>query len=136
MQYIGHTDRDFLNHSAEVMQDRMWELGGYERDDKSACKKLAALGNGGTALVVTGVEMSAHDRVAMLHRVIDAEVAHWVPGSSQRLISRAAGALGVVLRFVNDTDCGPEAQHHVLATIHVCGKNYRRCNQCGRYLVA
>ena len=136
MQHIEHTDRDFLKHSAQVMQDRMWELGGYEPEDETACEKLKAMGDGGTALVVTGVEMSARDRMAMLHRVIDAEVAHWVPGSSQRLICRAAGALSIGLRLINDTDCGSEDKDHALAAVYIGGKDYRRCKTCGRYMAA
>lgn len=138
MQHLNHTDRDFVAHAAEVMADRIADNGDcYTDSDVRAVDKLEAIGNGGTALVLTGVEMNEQARNELMRLVLQAELDHWVPGSSQRLIWRAANALviPVTVRLdspLNAADCGTERRWHSLTSTWIAGRYLMVCSTCSR----
>lgn len=138
MQHITYTDRDLIAHAAEVMADRIADNGDcYTDSDVRAVDKLEAIGKGGTALVLTGAELDLSQTSSLMGKVIQAELDHWVPGSSQRLIWRAAQALGFTAPAVlkhpfNDTDCGTEPRYHSLTPSWLAGRYLMCCSTCGR----
>lgn len=95
MFHIDYRDRAFMAVTAETMQDLILSEVGWEPEDQAACTKLEAMGNGGTALVVTGGKLDPSQAHELMGSVIAAELENWVPGASQRLVRRAAAALGI-----------------------------------------
>lgn len=137
MQHLNYTDRDFVAHAAEVMADRVGETGGYTDADAESCVKLEAIGKGGTALVLTGAEMDEQARNELMRLVLQAELDHWVPGASQRLIWRAAQALAIPVTVrldspLNAADCGTERRWHSLTSTWIAGRYLMVCSTCRR----
>lgn len=138
MQHLNYRDRDFVAHAAEVMADRVADNGDcYTPADDRAVNKLEAIGKGGTALVVTGAEMDERARNELMRLVLQAELDHWVPGASQRLIWRAAQALEIPVTVrldspLNTADCGTERSWHSLTSTWIAGRYLMVCSTCRR----
>jgi hypothetical protein len=132
MFHIDYPDRNFMTAAAETMQDRILSESGWEPGDQAACTKLEAMGNGGTALVVTGADLDTEAAEALMLSVLEAEIDHWVPGASQRLILRASAALGFYPHPLKDAQrCVPGTC--TTAGTWVARKPYMRCTDCGRF---
>lgn len=133
---IHWTDKDakMASHMAEVVGDRIHhDPYGYTAADKAAVDKLDAMGVGnGRALVVTGAELSREDAAGLMQDVVSAEMANWVPGASQRLIGRAARALGFRELDSDTLDCGPNPGDHALYPEWVAGLYVQACSTCAR----
>lgn len=86
------------------------------------------------AFLVTGDEMGHPDAVAMFRQIVEAELDHWCPNASQRLIHRAGHALGVrhPVMLSDAPDCGAEPGWHALFGDWVAGLFVRRCATCCR----
>lgn len=137
MQHINHHDRNFIGHAAEVMSDRIAEdPDEYMPADDEAVNKMEALGNGGTALVITGDEIDAQDAENLMSQVIETEMGHWVSGSSPRLIWRTGIVLGFhipdFIMHQGNPDCGPERINHALYPIWIARRYLIACATCGR----
>jgi hypothetical protein len=131
--HIGYRDRDFLCHTGEVMQDMVLGHDGYTPDDEAALGKVQQIGKGGTALVVTGEDLDVKQLTEIMREVISAELAHWVPDASQRLIWRAARALGFEpTPRPGYVDCGAERIDHPLVPAWEYGLYLMRCSACAR----
>lgn len=125
-------DAHMADHASEIMQDFCLERGsGYTRDNYDSAKKLGKLRQG---LLVTGDEQSAAEAAELLKSVVQAELDHWVPDASQRLINRAATVLadGPILDPVLASDHGNNPGDHALIQDWVCGIFVLRCCTCAR----
>ena len=133
MLHIGYRDRDFLSHTGEVMQDLLYGRDGYTPGDEAALGKVQQLGKGNAALVVTGEDLDVKQLTEIMREVISAELAHWVPDASQRLIWRAARALGFEpTPRPGYVDCGAERIDHPLVPAWEYGLYLMRCSACAR----
>lgn len=130
MLYLGREDSQMLKHVDEVIGDRMLGDDTYEDADQATADKLSGLTP--PAVLLTGDEMTEADAHALLRRVVNAELDHWVPGASQRLIYRASLALGFPSREPRRTDCGAERSGHATVTQWVAGLYLRQCVGCSR----
>lgn len=127
-------DRQMLKHVVEVFEDRMLTEGGYTEQNEDTVTKLEKLAKTSTtAVVVTGDERDAESH-SMFREIVKAELGHWVPNASQRLLYRAGRIIGIDqpdpakgLR-----DCGPDRAHHALISDWVAGLYLYRCVNCFR----
>ncbi|QBZ73525.1 hypothetical protein SEA_MISCHIEF19_40 [Streptomyces phage Mischief19] len=134
--FTGPEAKQMLKHTAEVMGDRIHHESGYTQGDSDVVTALDNIGRAPTsAVVLTGEECDDEAARALLREVIGAELRTWVPGASQRLIYRAANALGV--RWVRPTanDHGPNAGDHPLVRDWIAGMPLLRCATCARLFV-
>lgn len=129
-------DRQFIRHTVETMADRMLSQGGYTEADDAALDKLQRLGNsssnGGVHLMLTGDEIDRAEADLLLQDVVKASMGDWVPNASQRLISRAAGALGRYVPEQSTRDHGPNPGDHALVADWVAGMYVEVCVTCAR----
>lgn len=134
MIHIDMNDRRLIRHAATVMEERILCTDGYTDEDGVAVEKLSVMGDGGNALVITGADVDSDAAVELLDRVVRAEIAHWVPGASHRLIRRAAASLGFStpreLLYDDGHDCGDG--HHKPITQWIGKRTYPCCAVCGR----
>lgn len=130
MLYLGREDTQMLKHVDEVIGDRLSGDGTYDDQDHATADKLGLLTP--PAVLLTGDEMTEADAHALLRRVVSAELDQWVPGASQRLIYRAARALGFTHPEPRRTDCGDEVASHATVTQWVAGLYLRQCVGCAR----
>lgn len=72
------------------------------------------------------------DPKAVMHDIIQAELANWVPGASQRLIHRAGSALDHPMPEPQANDCGAEPGWHALVADWAAGIYVMRCVTCAR----
>lgn len=70
----------------------------------------------------------------MLKHIVRAELAHWVPGASQRLLYRAGRIVGIEQPNPanGQPDCGDDPEHHALISDWVAGLYLHRCSNCFR----
>lgn len=118
--------------ASEILEDHCEDARrDYSRDDRESAKKLGKLRQG---LLVTGIEQSAAEAAELLKAVVQAELDHWVPDASQRLINRAATVLadGPILDPVLAPDHGNNPGDHALIQDWVCGIFVLRCCTCAR----
>ncbi|AMD42777.1 hypothetical protein SEA_XKCD426_36 [Streptomyces phage Xkcd426] len=137
MLHIRHDELGMFKHAAETTQDRIHnDCTGYTDADQRAVNHIDVIGTRETsALVVTGDELLAVDAMRLFRQVVAAELKHWVPDASQRLLHRAAGALGVQAHgglVTSNPDCGAEPGWHALTADWVAGIFVRRCVTCAR----
>lgn len=135
MLHITRDDQQMMNHMVEVITDRMRHNDGYTDQDDATVTKLDQLTNGldGTsAVVLTGDDQSEDEARSLLAQVVRAELKHWVPGASQRLIYRAANAMGFKQPYPTRPDCGEAASAHSLVADWVAGMYLMRCASCLR----
>jgi hypothetical protein len=130
MLYLGREDAQMLSHVDEVIGDRLSGDDTYEPDAVATADKLSGLTP--PALLLTGDEMTEADTHALLRRVVNAELDHWVPGASQRLIYRASRALGFQAAEPRRADCGDQLVNHATVTQWVAGLYLRQCVGCAR----
>lgn len=130
MLYMGRGDTQMLKHVDEVIGDRLCGDDTYGEHERATADKLSKLAP--PALLLTGDEMTEAETHALLRRVVEAELAAWVPGASQRLIYRAARALGFSSPEPRRTDCGDEVASHATVTQWVAGLYLRQCVGCAR----
>jgi len=130
MLYLGREDTEMLKHVDDVIGDRLSGDDTYEPDAVATADKLSGLTP--PAVLLTGDEMTEADVHALLRRVINAELDHWVPGASQRLIYRASRALGFHARDQHRADCGGDLSDHATVTQWVAGLYLRQCVGCAR----
>ncbi len=134
MIYFGQDTGLMLNHTADVMGDRVCEENGYEPEEEAVPRDLGALSDTmkshGGALALTGEPLDSAAVRALFKRVVTAELANWVPGSSQRLIFRAGAALEIPAPAPRDVpECHPD--RHVLANTWVGDVWLLHCAACG-----
>lgn len=135
MLHFTRDDQQMMNHVGDVVTDRMRHKDGYTEQDEATVEKLDQLTNGldGTsAVVLTGDEQSESEARDLLAQVVRAELKHWVPGASQRLIYRAANAMGFKQPYPVRDDCGEAAASHSLHADWVAGLYLMRCASCLR----
>jgi len=132
--HFNSEDCRMLTHTAEVITDRMLEEDGYTEADRAAVDKLAALAEGGSALVVTGEELDPVEARPLLWAVVETEMAHWVHGSSHRLINRAATLLGLGQPFLTDQPWNPacEPGECITAGTWIFSAPIMLCTECQR----
>lgn len=132
--FTGH-DRPFLTHVVDIMRDLLLTLPDeYTSRDRLTVDMLEILSQMTTSAVVTdGSECSEWSQKMMFRSVVGAEMDNWVPNASQRLLRRAAAALGQYVPPVpTEEDHGPERGSHPLIPDWVCGTYVMRCATCGR----
>lgn len=78
------------------------------------------------------LEMDTEDAAALLHRVVELELMHWVPNASQRLVHRAFTLVGQPHREPQAPDCGPRHRDHPLIATWVAGWYVMQCCRCDR----
>lgn len=137
MLHFTPEDRQMLDHVTDVVGDRMHHEDGYTEQDAATVGKLDRLAKSvgavsGSAVVLTGEEIMEADARRHLAAVVRLELKHWVPGASQRLIYRAANALGFKQPYPLRDDCGPDAASHSLHADWVAGMYLMRCASCLR----
>lgn len=77
------------------------------------------------------------DESMLLQSVVLAEMDHWVAGSSQKLICRAAELLDHDLGLpMSAPDHGPNPGDHALCADWVCGVYVQRCVTCAHLFYA
>lgn len=82
---------------------------------------------------VQAAETSSEETAAMLRHIVQAELDHWVPDASQRLIWRAGLLLGLpTIPEPTRPDCGPKHISHPLIADWVAGIYVMRCVSCNR----
>lgn len=135
MIHFTQDDAQMLAHVVDVVGDRMHSEDGYTDTDRATMTKLEALAKEGAALVVSGKDGQAN--VAELNlflKIVRAEMTHWVPNASQRLLFRAGAALGI--RQPNPAglraDCGPDRINHATVADWVGTQYVYRCVNCAR----
>lgn len=142
MIHFTQGDAQMLNHTVDVIGDRMHHEDGYTDQDRATVTKLDKLAKAGAAVVITGAELADEPHDAdpqvrqMFQDIVKAELAHWVPGASQRLIYRAGLVLGVHQPMPRRDDCGPERINHALVSYWVAGLYLHRCSTCFRLFEA
>lgn len=127
-------DRQMLKHVADVIGDRMHSEDGYSDRDYATMGKLNALTESPTSsLVITG-DGADSDGQQLFQTIMRAELAHWVPNASQRLLYRAGRLLGVQQPnpATGRPECGEHA--HALNSEWIVGIYVRRCVHCFRLL--
>ena len=135
--FTGPNDKQMLKHTAEVMGDRIHSEGGYTQGDSDVVDGIDHMGHADTSVVVlTGEECAEDEAKTLLRQVVEAELRHWVPGASQRLIYRAANALGFKQPYPLNEDCGPEPGQHSLVGDYIAGLRVMRCASCLRAFAA
>jgi hypothetical protein len=134
MQHIRHEELAMFKHTAEVMNDRLCDSGDeYSDNDSRAVDHIDDIGKSGTsALVLTGQDLSIVDCNRLMDQIVRAEVAHWVPNASQRLIRRAGLALGFSMHRFEHLDHGAELRWHAVVRQWQWGTAYLQCVDCGR----
>lgn len=136
MLVFSKEEMQMVGHAAEVMDDRISnEPDEYNDADATSTAKLDAMSRAKTvALVVTGAEMDSASARHLMGQIVNAEMDHWVPGASQRLLYRASRALGVStasIHLYTEPDCGSKTAH-ALVTDWVADIYVVRCVVCGR----
>jgi hypothetical protein len=125
-------DRQMLNHVVDVVGDRMRHEDGYTDQDGATLGKLDQLAKTeGTQLVVDTVTPDT-EALALLREIVSAELRHWVPGASQRLIYRASTMLGFSAVLPKSDDHGPDPADHALFPNWVGGLFTQQCATCAR----
>lgn len=132
MLHFTQDDSQMLNHVVDVIGDRMRHEDGYTPQDDATVVKLDRLAKSGNAVVLTGAEILEADARRHLAAVVRLELKHWVPGASQRLIYRAANALGLKQPYPTVDDHGPDPASHPLVPDWVAGMYLMRCATCCR----
>lgn len=136
MIHIRHDERQLIERAHDVMDDHMSsEPDEYTDADTRAVLHLDVMAKAETSqLVVTGAELNHIDARRLMRQIIEAEMAHWVPNASQRLLWRASWALGVPLNHAAPVapDCGAEPGWHALVGDWVAGLFVRHCVTCHR----
>lgn len=133
MLHFTQEDAQMLNHTVDVIGDRIRSEGGYTPQDEATVVKLDQLAKTkGSALVLTGDALKGAEARDMLRDVVLLELRHWVPGASQRLIYRAGNALGLKQPWPMADDHGPDAGAHALVADYVAGLYLLRCVTCCR----
>lgn len=132
-------DRQMMTHTADVIGDRMRHEDGYTEQDEATVAKLDELSKAlTTVLVITGDEPTGgvdDPQVREMFRdIVRAELAHPVPGASQRLLYRAALVLGIRQPdpAKGQRDCGADVGDHALISDWVVGLYLHRCSNCFR----
>lgn len=127
-------DRQMLRHIVDVVGDRMHHEDGYTEQDRLTFMKVQDMSTApATVVVVTGEEIDSEAR-QMFQAIVRAELAHWVPGASQRLLYRAGRIVGVDQPnpAKGEADCGPDRADHALISDWVAGLYLMRCSSCFR----
>lgn len=134
-------DAQMLHHIVkDVMADRLAYDAEYTEKDRQVVDKLGELADAaatGTVLAVTGRDLT-DDRGTnaearkLFHKILNAELDHWVPNASQRLLHRAGAVLGVPQPKPRRDDCGPTEFDHALIHDWVGSAYLLRCSTCLR----
>lgn len=127
-------DRQMLNHIVDVVGDRMHHEDGYTEQDSRTLGKLDKLAKApATAVVVLADDVDAEAR-QMFQAIVRAELRHWVPGASQRLLYRAGRVVGIEQPnpAKGQSDCGADRADHSLINDWVSGLYLHRCSSCFR----
>jgi hypothetical protein len=127
-------DRQMLNHIVDVVGDRMHHEDGYTEQDGRTLSKLDKLAKTpATAVVVLADDVDAEAR-QMFQAIVRAELRHWVPGASQRLLYRAGRVVGIEQPnpAKGRRDCGADRTDHALISDWVAGLYLHRCSSCFR----
>lgn len=138
MLHFTQDDRQFLDHVVDVVSDRMRCNDGYTPADEVRMSKVELLATSvgktsGSAVVATGADCDDAEARSALHDIVALELAHWVPGASQRLIWRAARMLDLpTFPKPERDDCGPAAGDHALTADWVAGHFVLHCATCHR----
>lgn len=127
-------DVTFMKHIQEVMSDRMSDGNDYTEDDRRSLAKLETLADSDVRIVSVIASKAALPRdteTLHLQDIVRAELTHWVPNSSQRLIRRAAVMLDLpVMPVPAAEDHGDDRSAHALIPDWVGGLYLMRCATC------
>lgn len=135
MIHFTQDDAQMLAHVVDVVGDRMHSEDGYTDTDRATMTKLEALVKEGAAVVVSGKDGQANVvELNLFLKIVRAELDHWVPNASQRLLFRAGAALGVQQPDPSrmSADCGPDRHQHALVADWVSTMYVYRCASCVR----
>lgn len=127
-------DRQMMKHVVDVVGDRMHHEDGYTDQDRRTLDKLDRLSKSpATAVVVLADDVDAEAR-QMFQAIVRAELRHWVPGASQRLLYRAGRIVGIQQPNPAhaQADCGADRADHALISDWVAGLYLHRCSSCFR----
>lgn len=138
MILFTEADRQMMNHVVDVIGDRMRHEDGYTEQDERTVTKLDRLAKSPTtSIVVLADDVDAEAR-QMFQAIVRAELAHWVPDASQRLLYRAGRIVGIEQPnpAKGQRDCGAERADHALISDWVAGLYLHRCSNCFRVFTA
>lgn len=138
MIVFTEADRQMLRHIAEVVGDRLHHEDGYTDQDREVVDKIEQLSKLTTTIIVISGDVEKSNPYQAFQQIVRAELAHWVPDASQRLLFRAGRALGVPQPdpVTARPDCGPSARLHSLCSEWVAGVFLYRCTTCFRLFEA
>jgi hypothetical protein len=127
-------DTQFLDHMTDVMGDRLCSESGYTEQDEATMTKLKELAKAGAAVTVTSEQQDYRAELGLFLQIVQAELDHWVPNASQRLLFRAGAALGVKQPDPARVraDCGSGRADHATVPDWVSTLYVHRCINCAR----
>ena len=127
-------DAQMLAHVTDVMNERIAVEGGYEEESKDTMVKLEELSTAGAAVTVTSEQQDYRAELGLFLQIVQAELDHWVPNASQRLLFRAGAALGVKQPDPARVraDCGAARADHATVPDWVSTLYVHRCINCAR----
>lgn len=139
MIVFGPEDALMLHHIAhDVLPDRLAYDSGYTDQDRKTVAKLQQMADQHeTAVVLSGADLTDEhgtdaEARALFQQIVQAELDHWVPNASQRLLYRAGMVLGVPQPQPRREDCGPARSAHALVHDWVASRYLLRCATCLR----
>lgn len=135
MIHFNREGTQMLQHTVSVMRDRMASEDGYGDPDREAVSNLRNMScYDGSMVVLTGEPLDKADAEQLLRHVVNAELDHWIPDASQRLLYRAARALDMKAYppLASAKDCGAEPHWHALINDWFAGIYVVRCVTCQR----
>lgn len=132
MLILNASDMATVTVAAEMLTEALEDRAYANDNPDMSARKLEALGGLDHAFVVTGAPLTTADATVLLREVVRTEVERWIPDASQRLINRAALALGFegLLDPAFEKDHGPLPQDHALVMDWVLGLYVARCATC------
>lgn len=133
MLHFTKDDQQMMNHTVDIICDRMRHEDGYTPQDDATVVKLDQLAKAGPCLVVDRSEQGEQETLELAKSIVAAEIRNWVPNASQRLIRRAMHALDLPAPSQQTAkDHGPDRNRHALFPDWVGGLYVLHCATCHR----
>ena len=134
MIHWTNDNAQLLTHVVDVMNERIAVEGGYADGDRDTMTKLEELSTAGAAVPVTSEQQDYRAELGLFLQIVQAELDHWVPNASQRLLFRAGAALGVKQPDPARVraDCGAARADHATVPDWVSTLYVHRCINCAR----
>ena len=125
-------DALMLAHVVSEMNEHVMYDGDFTDKDRATMAKLEELSKAGAAVTVTSEQQDYRAELGLFLQIVQAELDHWVPNASQRLLFRAGAALGVKQPDPARVraDCGAARADHATVPDWVSTLYVHRCINC------